>query len=65
MTYKNNVIKNKFRQHKVTMIGDSLLRGIRENVELSQSNKFSTYSMVKAGCELKTLFDQQTVLQEA
>ena len=57
MTYKNNVIKNMFRQHKVTIIGDRLLRGIRENVELSLSNKFSTYRMVKPGCELKTLFE--------
>jgi hypothetical protein len=39
------------------MIGDSLLRAIRENVELSLSNKFSTYSMVKPVCELITLFE--------
>jgi hypothetical protein len=41
----------------VTKIGDSFLRGIRENVELSLCNKFSTYSMVKPGCELKPLFE--------
>jgi hypothetical protein len=39
------------------MIGYSLLRRIRENVELSLSNKFSTYSMVEPGFELKTLFE--------
>jgi hypothetical protein len=65
VTYKNHVIKNKFRQHKVTMIGDSFVSGIKENVELSLSNKFSTYSVVKPGCELKTLLNQQIVLQEA
>jgi len=39
------------------MIGDSFLRGIRENVELSLSNKFGVYSMVKPGCELNTLLE--------
>jgi hypothetical protein len=39
------------------MIGDSFLRGIRENVELSVSNKFGIYSMVKPGCELSTLLE--------
>jgi len=39
------------------MIGDSFLRGIRENVELSQSNKFGIYSIVKLGCELNTLLE--------
>jgi hypothetical protein len=39
------------------MICDSYLRGIRENVELPLSNKFSTYSMVKPECELKTLLE--------
>jgi hypothetical protein len=39
------------------MIGDRFLRGIRENVELSLSNKISTYGIVKPGCELKTLFE--------
>jgi hypothetical protein len=31
--------------------------GIRENVELSLSNKFDIYSMVKPGCELNTLLE--------
>jgi len=53
VTSTNTVTKNKLRQHKVTMIGDSFLRGIRENVELSLSNKFGIYSMVKPGCETK------------
>ena len=39
------------------MIGDSFLRGVRENVELSLSNKFGMYSMVKPGCELNTLLE--------
>jgi hypothetical protein len=39
------------------MIGNSLLRGIRENVQLSLCNTFSTYSMVKSGCELKTVLE--------
>jgi len=51
VTYMNSVTKNKLRQHKITMIGDSFLRGIRENVELSLSNKFDICSMVKPGCE--------------
>jgi len=57
VTYKNSGIKKKFRQHKVTLIGDSLLRGIRENVELSLSNKFGIYSMLKPGCRLNTLLE--------
>ena len=59
MTYKNSVTKNKLRQHKITMIGDSFLRGIRENVELSLSNKSGiyTYSTVKPSCELNTLLE--------
>jgi lysophospholipase L1-like esterase len=52
---KNSVSKTKLRQHEVTMIGDSFLRGIRKNVELSLSNNFGTFSLVKPGCELKTL----------
>ena len=56
VTHTDHAInKNRFREHKVTMIGDSLLRGIWEPVELSLSNKFSTYRMVKPGCELKPL----------
>jgi len=55
VTYMNSVTKNKLRQHKVTMIGDSFLGGIRENVELSLSNKFGIRSMVKPGCEINTL----------
>jgi len=39
------------------MISDSFLRGIRENVELSLSNKVGIYSMVKPGCELSTLLE--------
>ena len=57
VTYKNSVTKNKLRQHTVTMIGDSFVRGIRENVELSLSNKFGIYSMVKPSCELSTLLE--------
>jgi hypothetical protein len=50
--YKNSGIKKKFTQHKVTLIGDSFLRGIWENVELSLS---CIYSMLKPGCKLNTL----------
>ena len=57
MTYMNSVTKNKLRRHKIAMIGDSFLRGIRENVELSLSDKFGIYSMVKPGCELNTLLE--------
>jgi hypothetical protein len=39
------------------MIGDSFLRGIRENVELSLSDKFGIYSMVKPGCKLNILLE--------
>ena len=55
VSYKNSGIKKKFRRHKVTLIGDSFLRGIGENVELSLSNKFGIYSMLKPGCKLNTL----------
>jgi len=57
MTCRNGVTKNKLRQHNVTMIGDSFLRGIRENVELSLNNKFGIHSMVKPGCDLNTLLE--------
>jgi len=57
VTYKNSVTKDKLRQHKMTMIGDIFLRGIRGNVELSLSNKIGTHSMVKTGCELNTLLE--------
>jgi len=53
----NSATRNKLRQHKVTMIGDSFLRGIREKVELSLSSKVGIYSMVKPGCELNTLLE--------
>ena len=49
--------KNNLSQHQVIMIGDSFLRGIRENVGFSLSNQFSTYSMVKPGCDLKNLLE--------
>ena len=55
VTCRNGVTRNKLRQHYVTMIGDSFLRGIGENVKLSLNNKFSLYSMVKPGCDLNTL----------
>jgi hypothetical protein len=37
------------------MIDDSFLRGIREIVALSTSNKFGIYSLLKPGCKLNTL----------
>jgi len=60
VTSKDSVTRNMPRQHKVTMVGDTFLRGIRENVELSLSNEFSMYSMVKPGCELNTLLESAT-----
>jgi hypothetical protein len=57
VSYKNSGIKKTYRQHKVTLIGDSFLRGIRENVELSLSNKCGIYSMLKPGCKLNTLLE--------
>jgi len=57
VTYVNSITKNKLKQHKVPMTGDSFLRGIRKNVELSLSNKSDIYSMVKPGCELNTLLE--------
>ena len=59
LTHKNSVTKKKVRQHNLTMIGDSFLRGIRENVEASLTDKFGMYmySVVKPGCELNTLLE--------
>jgi hypothetical protein len=57
VTYTNSATKIKLRQHKITTIGDSFLREIRENVELSLSNKFGEYSMVEPGWELNILFE--------
>jgi len=51
--YKNmNNKKNKIKQ-KMLLIGDSFLRGIRENVELT-SDKFSIYSLMHPGGDLNT-----------
>jgi hypothetical protein len=41
-TQKTN--QHKIKQHKVILVGDSFLRGIRDNVELSTSNKFDKYT---------------------
>jgi hypothetical protein len=57
VTYKNKVKERKSEEHKVVMIGDSFLRQIRENVDLSLSSKYSTYSIVKPGCELDSLLE--------
>ena len=57
VTRKKNVTKKKLRQHNVTMIGDSFLRGIRENVETSLTDKFGIYSVVKPGCDLNNLLE--------
>jgi hypothetical protein len=56
-TCRTRVVKNKSLRHKLTMIGDSFLRGIRENVELLLSDRSGTCSMVKPGCELNTLLE--------
>ena len=50
VTYVNSASQNRLRQHKLTMIGDTFLSGIRENVEHSLSSKVCIYSMVKSGC---------------
>jgi len=39
------------------MISDSFLRGVRENVEASLTDKFGIYSVLKPGCELNTLLE--------
>jgi hypothetical protein len=39
------------------MFGDSFLSGIRENVDLSLSSKYSLYSLVKPGCKLNCLIE--------
>ena len=57
VTHKNSVTKKKVRQRNVTMIGDSFLRGIRENVEVSLTDKFGIYSVVTSGCELNNLLE--------
>jgi hypothetical protein len=45
VNYKNGKNKTqKIKQHKVILIGDSFLRGIRDKVELSTSDKFGIYS---------------------
>ena len=57
VTHVNSATRNKLRQRKVTMIGDSFLRRIRENVELSLSSKVGIFSMFKPGCDLNTLLE--------
>jgi len=56
-THLNNMKDKKSEQHQIVMFGDSFLRRIRENVALSLSSKYCTYSMVKPGCELNTLLE--------
>jgi len=62
VTYMNSATKNKLRQYKVTMVGDSFLRRIRENVEISRSNKFGIYCLVKPSCELNTLIESANIV---
>jgi len=50
VTYVNSASQSRFRQHKLTMIGDTFLSGIRENIEHSLSRKVCIYSMVKSDC---------------
>jgi hypothetical protein len=47
------------------MAGEQILRGIRDNVDLSLSNKFSTYSMVKPGGDLKTILESANSAAES
>ena len=56
-THLNNMKDKKSEHHQIVMFGDSFLRRIRENVALSLSSKYCTYSMVKPGCELNTLLE--------
>jgi hypothetical protein len=51
---RHSAAKKKPIQPNIMMIGDSFLRGIRDIVELSLSDKFGVYSMVKPGCKLNT-----------
>jgi len=56
MNYKNG--KNNTqdcKQHKVIMIGDSFIRGIRDNVEMSISDRFGIYSLLHPGGNLDTI----------
>jgi len=54
--YKNvNNKTQKIKQHKVLLIGDSFLRGIRDNVELMTSDKFGIYSLMHPGGDLSTI----------
>jgi len=59
---RNGVTKNKLRQHNVTMIGESFLRGIRENVECSLNDKFDIFRLVKPGCDLNTLLESAKIV---
>jgi len=61
VTHTNSVTKKKVRQHTVTMIGDSFLRGIRENVEASLTDTFGIYSVAKPSCELNNLESAKSV----
>jgi hypothetical protein len=45
----------KIKQHKVLLVGDSFLRGIRDNVELTTSGKFGIYSLMHPGGDLNTI----------
>jgi hypothetical protein len=50
---KNNT--HDCKQHKVIMIGDSFIRGITDNVEMSISDRFGIYSLLHPGGNLDTI----------
>jgi hypothetical protein len=56
-TSRNSAAKYMPVQRNIIMIGDSFLRGIRENVELLLSDKFGICGMVNPGCELNTILE--------
>jgi hypothetical protein len=53
MNRKNKTMK--LNQHKVILKGDSFFRGIRDNVELSISNRFGIHSFLQPGGDLDTI----------
>jgi len=57
VTFKNSGIKKEVQTTQSNVDWCSFLRGIRENVELSLSNKFGIYSMLKPDCKLNTLLE--------
>jgi hypothetical protein len=55
ITSKTSSMSGQTREHKITMIGDSFLRGCAENVKTFLSDRYEGFSVVKPDAKVNTL----------